>query len=108
MGTFAADDIRGLDPTFQGERFQAYVACTRRLVEVAARCKKTVGRLAIRWCLEQSGVTVALCGARRPAQVIENAGAAEWALTPGEQDEMERLVREMLPKSIGADFMAPP
>ncbi|HEB32786.1 MAG TPA: aldo/keto reductase [Spirochaetes bacterium] len=37
-------------------------------------------RLVIAWTIAQTGITVALCGARHPDQILENAGAAELAL----------------------------
>jgi aryl-alcohol dehydrogenase-like predicted oxidoreductase len=38
--------------------------------------------------LQQPGITCALCGARRPEQIRENAGAAGWKLTG---DELARV-----------------
>ncbi|MEW6543553.1 MAG: aldo/keto reductase [Nitrospirota bacterium] len=106
--TFTEGDVRRLDPKFQGERFRDYVACTDRLATVAKRRGKTVGQLAVRWCLDQRGVTVALCGARRPEQIEENVGAADWRLTAEEQQEINRIVAEAVPTPVGPEFMGPP
>jgi methylglyoxal reductase len=35
----------------------------------------TISQLVIAWTIQQPGITAALCGARRPEQAIENAGA---------------------------------
>jgi aryl-alcohol dehydrogenase-like predicted oxidoreductase len=35
----------------------------------------------LNWTIHQDGITSALCGARRPWQNEENAGAADWRLT---------------------------
>lgn len=106
--TFSGNDVRGMDPKFQPDRFPTYLACVERLKQVAARHGKTVGQLAIRWCLDQPGVTMALCGARRPDQIEENAGAAGWSLSSSDIVEIERVVSETLPIKIGPEFMGPP
>lgn len=105
---FERGDIREMDPKFKGERFRKYVACVDRLRAVANRHQKTVGQLAIRWCLDRPGVTVALCGARRPDQIEENAGAAGWSLPPAEMQEVERVVYQTTDVPIGPEFMGPP
>lgn len=106
--TFGPDDVRAMDPKFKGERFRSYVACVDRLKEVAKRHHKTVGQLAVRWCLDQPGVTVALCGARRPAQIEENAGGAGWSLSAADQEEIGRIVDATIPVPLGPEFMGPP
>ena len=106
--TFEAGDVRALDPKFKGDRFRAYVACVDRLKTLAGRDGKTVGQLAIRWCLDQPGVSVALCGARRPDQVQANVGAAGWSLSDHDRAEITRVVKEMIVEPIGPEFMGPP
>jgi aryl-alcohol dehydrogenase-like predicted oxidoreductase len=41
----------------------------------------TVAQLVINWTISQPGITSALCGAKRPAQIEETAGAMGWTLT---------------------------
>jgi len=106
--TFGSGDIRAMDPKFQGDRLRAYAACVDRLRPIAQRHRKTVGQLAIRWCLDQPGVTVALCGARRPGQIEENAGGAGWRLSAADQEEIGRIVDEAIQVPLGPEFMAPP
>lgn len=106
--TFPEGDVRANDPKFHGKDFRAHVAAVERLRQVATRRHVSVGALAIRWCLDQPGVTVALCGARRPDQVDDNVRAAGWALTATERQDIARLVEEMIPAPLGPEFMAPP
>jgi aryl-alcohol dehydrogenase-like predicted oxidoreductase len=106
--TFTRGDIRQKDPKFSGERFQVYLACIARLRSIAERNGCSVGQLAIRWCLDQSGVTVALCGARRPHQIDENAGAAGWRLFAGDLEAIDRIVEEAVAVPVGPEFMRPP
>jgi len=105
--TFALGDVRANDPKFTHPRFQKYLTCVGALKQVADRCGKTVGQLAIRWCLDQPGVSVALCGARRPEQIEESVGAAGWSLSGTDMAEIERIVTETIPDPLGPDFMAP-
>jgi methylglyoxal reductase len=53
------------------------------------RC--TLAQLAIAWSLAQPGLTVALCGARRAEQVVENAAAADLLL---DADDLARMTRD--------------
>ncbi|MGH7206692.1 MAG: aldo/keto reductase [Nitrospiraceae bacterium] len=106
--TFGNGDVREMDPKFKGEAFHRYVACVERLRTVATPYGKTVGQMAIRWCLDQPGVTVALCGARRPEQIEDNAGGAGWSLSPTEEEAMNRVLTDMIGTPVGPEFMGPP
>ena len=58
-----------------------------------------MGQLVIRWTVEQHGITIALVGARNAAQAIENAKAAQIALSAEEisfiNSELEKLKLEL-------------
>jgi len=105
--TFGKGDVREMDPKFKGETFRKYVACVERLRRVAARHGKTVGQMAIRWCLDQPGVTVALCGARRPDQLEDNIGGAGWSFSETDQQGINRIVTETIGTPVGPEFMSP-
>jgi aryl-alcohol dehydrogenase-like predicted oxidoreductase len=47
--------------------------------------------LAIGWLLHRPGVASVIAGATRPEQVEANVGAAEWALSREDMDEIDRL-----------------
>jgi methylglyoxal reductase len=51
----------------------------------------TLAQLAIAWSLAQGGVTVALCGARRPEQAVENASAGDLQL---DAEDVARIRRD--------------
>jgi aryl-alcohol dehydrogenase-like predicted oxidoreductase len=40
-----------------------------------------VAQVAVNWTIHRPGVTVALCGAKRAAQINETAGALGWRLS---------------------------
>lgn len=106
--TFSNGDIRAVDPKFNGSRFQDYLACGAQLKEAAFLRGKTLVQLAVRWCLDQKGVDVALCGARTPQQIFEIVGATGWTLSASESEDMVRVVDEIITAPIGSEFMSPP
>ena len=66
---FEGDDLRNVDPKFQGARFHQYLTAVAELEKFAReRFCKSVLALALRWVLDQ-GPTIALWGARRPDQL---------------------------------------
>ncbi len=98
--TFAADDHRTFNrhgeafdvgETFSGVDFETGVAAAR---EVAAAAPEGVGTvaLALRWILDQDGVTTVIPGARTPEQAAGNAAAADVALLPPETHDSLRAV----------------
>ena len=48
---------------------------------VRALTGHTVAQLVVNWTMNQPGITAALCGAKRPDQITETAGAMSWQLT---------------------------
>ncbi len=58
---------------FQGEKWQRNQDFLDRLRAIAQRLQITVSQLVIAWTLAQPQLTVALCGAKHPAQAIDNA-----------------------------------
>jgi aryl-alcohol dehydrogenase-like predicted oxidoreductase len=95
--TFAADDHRtynrsgeafDVGETFSGVPFDVGVAAAR---EVAALTPDgaTTAQLALRWVVDQPGVTTVIPGARSPEQARANADAA--ALAPLDADQLAAL-----------------
>jgi aryl-alcohol dehydrogenase-like predicted oxidoreductase len=68
-------------PMYQGEEWQRNQAFIDRLQEAAALTGHTVAQLVVNWTISQPGITAALCGAKRPWQIEETAGAMGWSLT---------------------------
>lgn len=105
--TFSSGDVRAMDPKFQTPTIQNYLSCVQGLHTIAARHGKTVAQLAIRWCLDQPGVTVALCGTRTVTQIEESVLATGWALSPQDLSDIDQLIQKTIPDPIGPEFMAP-
>jgi aryl-alcohol dehydrogenase-like predicted oxidoreductase len=85
---FQKGDGRAKYPMFQGAEWERNQDLLDELRLIAAEAGKTVAQLVVNWTIHQPGITSALCGAKRPAQIRETAGAMGWKLTP---EQMERI-----------------
>ena len=104
---FAADDHRSFNrhgesfdigETFAGVPFEVGLAAVRELAELVEP-GQTMAQFALRWVIDQPGVSVVIPGARNPEQGRQNAAVA--ALPPltddqlaGAADVYDRLIRE--------------
>ncbi|MDX9792397.1 MAG: aldo/keto reductase [Kiritimatiellia bacterium] len=57
----------------------------------------TLAQLVIAWTVAQPGITVALCGARKAANAIENAEAGALAIEPSDLARMRRDIEALAP-----------
>jgi len=91
--TFAADDHRSYNrhgeafdvgETFSGVPFEVGLEAVRRLAAVVPEgC--AMAQFALRWIIDQPGVSVVIPGARSPEQARANASSAGLASLSGEQ-----------------------
>ncbi|MFO0942389.1 MAG: aldo/keto reductase [Pirellulales bacterium] len=79
---FDPKDRRLSYAVYQGEQWQRAQDLLDELRAMAAELGCTVSQLVIAWTLAQSGITVALCGAKRAEQIEESAGAIDIELPP--------------------------
>jgi diketogulonate reductase-like aldo/keto reductase len=63
--------------------------------------------LAVRWVLDQPGVTVALWGARHPEQILAVDGIEGWRLDASALEAIDRILRETILNAVGEGFTAP-
>lgn len=77
---FQPGDGRAKYPMFQGAEWQRNQDFVDQLRRVAAELGRTVADVVINWTIHRSGVTAALCGAKRPEQIAETAAAMNWKL----------------------------
>jgi hypothetical protein len=54
------------------------------------------------------GITTALWGARRPAQLQPVDDVTGWSLDASAKTEIDRILRETVTDPVGPEFMAPP
>ena len=84
-------DSRAQHKLFSSPTYQAAIDGLTALREIGGRYGKTPGQTAIRWLLQQPGVTAAICGVRTGAQAEQSAAAADWQLTDGELATLDAL-----------------
>ena len=104
---FNGDDLRKIDPKFQGKRFRQYLAAVGELKKLAReRFGKSVLALAVRWVLD-SGPTIALWGARRPDQLDPIAEIDGWRIDDATKKDIDTILARIV-NPISPQFMAPP
>ena len=77
---------------YQGEHWERSQNFLDLLRALAAEIECTVSQLVIAWTLAQEGVTVALCGAKRPDQIKETAVAMHLHLSPAVLQQLDRWI----------------
>ncbi|WP_170861097.1 aldo/keto reductase [Trujillonella endophytica] len=102
--TFAPDDHRNFNrdgaafdvgETFAGVPFDVGVAAAREFVDIAG--DRVPGQVALRWAIQQPGVTSVIPGASSIGQVQGNVDAAALPpLTDAELSDLERLYDERI------------
>lgn len=89
---FDARDGRQKYPIFQGEEWIKNHEFLDRLRPIAQEAGRTLPQLVINWTLQQPGITAALCGAKRPEQIRENAGGMGWNLTSEQMKQIDAAI----------------
>jgi aryl-alcohol dehydrogenase-like predicted oxidoreductase len=102
--TFGEDDHRNYNrqgeafdvgETFSGVDFKTGLEAVKRLMPLVPE-GATMAQFALRWIIDQPGVSVVIPGARNPGQVAGNVGAAELAPLSQEQLSVVRAVYDEL------------
>jgi aryl-alcohol dehydrogenase-like predicted oxidoreductase len=89
---FKGDDHRPGTRFYKPENIRIVNTFLKKIKPIADDHGITLAQLVLRWTINQPGITVALAGARDPAQAIQNARAAEIKLT---KDEMQQIDDEL-------------
>jgi aryl-alcohol dehydrogenase-like predicted oxidoreductase len=106
---FEGDDLRKTDPKFLPPRFAQYTEAVDKLRQFARQnYGKEVLSLAVRWLLDQPGVSVALWGARHPGELDPLREVMGWKLDKAALASMDKIVAESVRDPVGPEFMAPP
>jgi aryl-alcohol dehydrogenase-like predicted oxidoreductase len=83
-------------PILGGDNFRHNVRLVNRLRdEVAAPRGLTVAQLALAWVLRHPAVTTAMVGARVPAEIDENIGAAQVRLSDADAAQIEAIMADV-------------
>jgi len=87
-----ADDNRRSQPRFQDANAGHNAQVVAALAAMAARKGCTLPQLAIAWVLAQGADVLPIPGMKTRMHLNDNLGALQLALSPGEEQELRRLV----------------
>jgi aryl-alcohol dehydrogenase-like predicted oxidoreductase len=90
LGTLAPGNFCRTLPRFDQENFDRNVAAVAELQRLAGEKGVTAAQLALAWVLHQGDFIVPIPGARKIANLAQNAAAAGIALSRSEVDAMGR------------------
>jgi aryl-alcohol dehydrogenase-like predicted oxidoreductase len=106
---FTGDDLRKVDPKFQPPRFAQYLEAATLLERYARqRYDKSLLAFAVRWVLDQRGVSIALWGARRPHELDPIEEVMGWSLDAEALTYVDETIAHAVRDPVGSEFMAPP
>src|SRR6516162_8001093 len=106
---FEGDDLRKTDPKFLPPRFAQYTQAVDMLRQFARKnYGKEVLPRAVRWVLDQPGVSGALWGARHPGELDPLRDVMGWKLDKTALASMDKMVADSVRDPVGPEFMAPP
>ena len=97
-------DKRRTYPMYQGDEWQKNQDFVDRLREIAVVSGHTIAQLVVNWTISQPGITSALCGAKRPAQIEETAGAMAWQLSDEQQANIAAAIATRGPTATKRAF----
>ena len=93
LKTFSPEDVRAKDDWFKPPRFFRVQELLAMLDRVQAKVNIPLAPLAIAWTAGQPGVVCTIAGAKRPAQIQENARAVEVLANPRLASVLDALVQ---------------
>ena len=94
---FDPKDGRKKYPMFQGSEWQKNQDFLDQLRPIATELGKPLAEVVINWTIHRPGITAALCGAKRPAQIRENAAAMNWRLTAQQESAISQAIERRGP-----------
>ncbi|MHA6760105.1 aldo/keto reductase [Streptacidiphilus sp. PAMC 29251] len=86
-----ADDWRRTLPRFQADALAANQALVQAVRTIAERHGATPAQIALAWVLAQGRYVVPIPGTKTPKYLVDNAGAAEVALTADDLAQLDAL-----------------
>ncbi len=89
------DEYRNVIPWFRPDHRRKVLGLLAGWKDLTEKYRCAVGQLVIAWTVAQQGVTVALCGARKAANAVENAKAGDLELEAADRNRMRRDVERL-------------
>ena len=93
---FEANDRRSRDTyiNFHGRKLLANLNIVEELRPIAAEHGKSISAVALRFILDKLPGSVAICGMKNGDQLLSNAQAAHWRLSPAELALLDTVSKE--------------
>ena len=93
--TFGSDDrrSRAIYVNFHGEKLLKNLEIVEKMRQIAQVCGKPVSAVAVRFILDYLPGSVVLCGAKRPAQILETGKSLGWQLAAEELKQLDEISR---------------
>ena len=88
-------DPRRKNKVWRQEKLPGVLAVIDKLEEIGQKYDKTMAQTALRWLLDQPGVTAPIVGASRVAQVDDNLGALNWHLDADDWAALDEISRPL-------------
>lgn len=88
------DDWRKRNEDFQEPRLSRNLKLAEVLSEIGFMHNRTAGEVAVAWTLHNPAVTGAIVGARRPEQIENLVGAAEFRLSDSEMEKISEFLQQ--------------
>ncbi|MBI1248857.1 aldo/keto reductase [bacterium] len=86
-------DQRNFKPRFEAENVRKVQAMLEPMLPIAEKHDATLAQITMAWTLAQRGCSHVLCGARTPAQAIDNAKAGSIELSADELAAITKAVQ---------------
>lgn len=94
---FDPKDGRRKYPMFHGEEWEKNQDFLDQLRAIAGETGHTVAQVVLNWTIQRSGITVAICGAKRPDQIRDNAETLTWELAPEQIARIDQAIEDRGP-----------
>lgn len=91
---FDPKDGRRKYPMFAGDEWQKNQDFLDKLRPLADETGRTLAQVVLNWTIQREGITVALCGAKRPDQILDNAATMTWKLSPDQIARIDAAIAE--------------
>ena len=88
------DRVRDVNYDLKKRNFEINKEIVLKLRELASKYKRGLAPFALNWVAAQAGITSSIVGARRPAQIAENALATGWRISRKDLDAIEAILKE--------------
>jgi aryl-alcohol dehydrogenase-like predicted oxidoreductase len=92
---FNEGDSRPLTPYYKEPNLSRILGFLDKIKPIADDRNVTLSQLVLNWTIQQPGITCALAGARYPAQVLDNIGAAGFSLTKDEIGTINKHIADI-------------